>query len=169
LAVLRTAVVLPERNQHTAALTLAVGRIALQVLQVGDAAVEIGAQLLYLCVDGYALLRLTAEECEQAAPFAALSPRLRADAVKVDLLPVDLKPPDVGGPGRFAIAPIDRNKLPLEAQADRVAAAGARTARRTIWTTARERPLGVGGSAHKDGGESACEHERQHAGADGAP
>jgi hypothetical protein len=96
------------------------------MLQIGDAAVEIGAQLLHLRVDADALLWLTAEECEQAAPLAALSPRLRADAVEVDLLAVDLvlEPPDVGSAGRIAIAAIDCNKLCLKARADRVAAAG---------------------------------------------
>jgi hypothetical protein len=165
---LRTAVVLPERNQHATALAFAVGRIALQVLQVGDAAVEIGAQLLHLRVDGDALLRLTAEECEEAAPLAALSPRLRADAVKIDLLAVDLvlKPPDVGSAGRIAIAAIDCNKLRLKARADRVAAA---RAARTIGTTARIGPLRGRRSVHKTADEAACERERQQAGADSAP
>jgi hypothetical protein len=142
------------------------------VLQVGDAAVEIGAQLLHLRVDGDALLRLTAEQCEEAAPLAALSSRLRADAVKVDLLAVDLvlKPPDLGSAGWIAIAAIDCNKLRLEAWADRVAAAGAAGTARTIGTSARVRPLRGRRSVHKKtADEAACERERQQAGADSAP
>ena len=147
------------------------------MLQVGDAAVEIGAQLLHLRVDGDALLRLTAEECEEAAPLAALSSRLRADAVKVDLLAVDLvlKPPDLGSPGRIAIAAIDRNKLRLQAQADRVAAAGGArtigTTAGTIGTRARVGSLRGRRSVHKNktADEAARERERQQAGADSAP
>jgi hypothetical protein len=147
------------------------------VLQVGDAAVEIGAQLLHLRVDGNALLRLTAEESEEAAPLAALSSRLRADAVKVDLLAVDLvlKPPDLGSPGRITIAAIDCNKLRLEARADRVAAAGGArtigTTAGTIGTRARVGSLRGRGSVHKNktADEAACERERQQAGADSAP
>jgi hypothetical protein len=176
LAILRTTLVLPECNQHTAPLALAVGRIALQVLQVGDAAVEIGAQLLHLRVDGDALLRLTAEECEEAAPLTALSPRLRADAVEVHLLAVDqvLKPPDVRGPARIAIAAIDRTKLRFEAQADRVAATGTGTARRTIRTAARVGPLCGRRPIHKNADEKtahepAGERERQQAGGGSAP
>jgi hypothetical protein len=151
------------------------------VLQIGDAAVEIAAQLLHLRVDGYALLRLTAEECEEAAPLAALSPRLGGDAVKVHLLAVDqvFKPPDVRRPGRISIAAIDRNKLRLKAHADWVAAAGrARTAgtigasarvgalrgRRSVQKTANEKTTN-----EKTTNESACKRERQQAGADSAP
>src|SRR5436190_13122412 len=63
--ILRPAIVLPERGQDGAALPLAVGAVALDVLEIGERAVEIGPRLLDLVVDRPALLRLSAEQGEE--------------------------------------------------------------------------------------------------------
>src|SRR5262249_56181287 len=75
-----------EGVEHLAALAFAVGAVALQALQLGKRAVEIRPQLLHLVIDWTALLRLAAEQREEAAALAAEPPRLRGDAVEVALL-----------------------------------------------------------------------------------
>jgi hypothetical protein len=83
---LRAAIVLTERRQDRAALALAIGGIALQALQVGQHAIEIRTHLLNLIVDRAALLRLAAEQREEATAFAAQAPSLRRQPVELDLL-----------------------------------------------------------------------------------
>jgi hypothetical protein len=61
LAILRAAIVLPERHQDAAPLSLALAAIALQALDLAERAVEIRAHLLDLVVHRAALRRLPAE------------------------------------------------------------------------------------------------------------
>jgi hypothetical protein len=86
LPVLRAAIVLPERDQDAAALALALTTVALQPLDLGQGAVEIGAHLLDLVVERHALRRLSAEQGEEAAALAAQALRLLAEAVDLGLL-----------------------------------------------------------------------------------
>ena len=85
-AILRAAIVLPERREDGAALAFAVGAIALQPLEIAQHAVEVRAHLLDLVVDRAALLRLAAEQREEAAAFASHLPALRREAVELGLL-----------------------------------------------------------------------------------
>src|SRR5262249_14992341 len=62
----------------------------------------------------------------EAAALAAKPPRLRGDAVDIDLLPARhvLKALDLRRASRISIAAVDRDELRLKPHADRVAAAG---------------------------------------------
>ncbi len=101
-----------------------------RLLQVGQHLVEVGAHLLDLVVDRAALLRLAAEQREQAAALAAIAPRLRREPVDLGLLAprgvfVSL---DLLGARGIDVAAIEPGKLALEPHAGRIAlhAAGAR-------------------------------------------
>src|SRR5262249_40288011 len=83
---LGAAMVLPERHQDAAALALALATIALQPLDLGQGAVEVGTHLLDLVVERPALRRLSAEQGEEAAALAAQALRLLAEAVELGLL-----------------------------------------------------------------------------------
>jgi hypothetical protein len=162
----RPAVVLPERGEDAAALALAVGCIALQLLQLGQRPVEIGAHLLQLRIDRAALLRLAAEQREEATALAAEPPRLRGDAVDVELLPARLvlQALDLSGAGRIGIAAIDRDELRLKPQADRVAAA--RVARRAARRATARRAAGIRRGIRRLGCRRLAQ-EREHVRADG--
>ena len=86
LAVLRAAIVLPERYQDAAPLPLALAAVALQPLDVGQRAIEVRAHLLNLVVERAALRRLPAEQREEAAPLATQALGLLAQAIELGLL-----------------------------------------------------------------------------------
>ena len=62
MAILRATIVLAKGDEDAAALAFPVGAVALQALQVGQHAIEIGARLRDLVVDRAALRRLSAEQ-----------------------------------------------------------------------------------------------------------
>ena len=152
-AILRTAIVLPERHQDGAPLAFAVGAAALRALQVAERAIKTGAQLLDLIVDRAALLRLLGEQREEAAVFAAQAACLDGEAVEIGLLTggqvfVTL---DLFGTRRIRLAAVERGELGLEPNAGRVA--GRR---------------GRAGRLLRCGGHQRC-REREHGGNKSAP
>ncbi len=70
-AVLRTAVVLRQRDQQRASQLLAVVAAAVQLFEAGGDAVQVGAHGLHLAVELVALRRLAAAEQEEAAAAVA--------------------------------------------------------------------------------------------------
>ena len=89
VGVLRAAIVLRQREQHRAALVVALGvagAAAAQPLEAGGDLVEIAAHLLDLGIDRAALRRLAGEQREEAGGVAAHAFRLRGDAVEFGLL-----------------------------------------------------------------------------------
>ncbi len=123
LPVLRTAIVLAERDQDRAALAFAVGAVALRALKIAHEAVEVRPDLLDLVVELTALRRLAAEQGEEAAARATHPLGLLTEAVELALLLADdlLVAPDLLGARRVDGAAIDPGKLALEPQAGLVA------------------------------------------------
>src|SRR5262249_20803977 len=128
LAILRAAVVLPERGQHAAALRFAFAAVALQPLDIAERAVEVGAHLLDLIVERAALRRLSAEHREEAAALAAVSLRLLAQAVHPRLLLAGgiFQAFALVGLGGIGGAAVDRGELAFEPQAGLAALPGGR-------------------------------------------
>ena len=132
LAILRSAIVLAERDQHAAALPLALAAVALQALDLDQGAIEVRPHLLDLVVERAALRRLSAEQREEAAALAAHTVRLLAQPIELGLLLGRriLVALDLLGPGRIerCAAAIDAGELAFEPQAG--LAARRRTLRR---------------------------------------
>src|SRR5690606_8958034 len=124
--ILRSAIVLGEREDHRATLPVALGvaEAAAQLLQVAGDLVEIGTHLLDLVVDRAALRRLSAEQREEAGGIAAHAARLLGDAVELGLLALGrrLVAPDLFGAGRFTAVAVDHRELGFEPLAHRIAA-----------------------------------------------
>ena len=120
---MRAAIVLPERHQDRAALTLAIGAVALQALDLAHDAVDVRARLLDLAIDLGALRRLAAENRKEAAALAAHLLRLLIEAIEVGLLLAGqvLVTLDLGRLGRIEGAAVERGELAFVAQAGRVA------------------------------------------------
>ena len=107
-----------------AAFAFAVGGVALQALQVAQDAIEVRAHLLNLIVERAALLRLAAEQREEAAAFAAQAAALRGEPVELGLLALRgvLVALDLFGALRIDMAPRSTDReLALESHADRIA------------------------------------------------
>ncbi|MEY9410646.1 hypothetical protein ABH989_005112 [Bradyrhizobium ottawaense] len=86
---MRAAIVLRQRNQYRAALTVALraeAAAAAQALEIAGDLVQIGAHLLDLGVDRSALGRLAVEQREEAGGIAAHALGLHGDPVEFGLL-----------------------------------------------------------------------------------
>ena len=122
-AILRAAVILRQRDQHTLALVLLFACAAgLHALGVVHGAVEIAARLLDLGVERVTLRRLVREDREKSVRLAPQAALLGDHAVEVALLFHHgvVGPFDLCQPRRIARAAVDGAELGFKPHADRV-------------------------------------------------